>query len=125
MTIEDINEYKKNATAILRKHDQYATAKAVEEAFMSLACLEQYIWERDLAIIQLEELGLHFGEDTSRVRVLIDRDTEQEATYKHEDGTFVCPSCGASTFSLVLYGGDFCQHCGKRVKWRGIIKNEA
>lgn len=125
MTIEDINEYKKNATAILRKHDQYATAKAVEEAFMSLACLDQYIWERDIALSQLGSLGLGFAEKTDRVKALIDRDNEEEAIYKHESGTFVCPSCGASTFSLVLYGGDFCQHCGKRVKWRGVIKYEA
>lgn len=125
MTIEDIREYNKNAVEILKKHDQYATAKAVEEAFMALVCLEQYIWERDIALSQLEELGLGFGEKTGRVKTLIDRDNEEEAIYKHESGTFVCPSCGASTFSLVLYGGNFCQHCGKRVKWRGVIKYEA
>lgn len=95
---------------------------AIKTAISALGALDQYIWERDLAIIQLEELGLHFGEDISRVRVLIDRDTEQEATYKHEDGTFVCPDCGASTYPLILYGGDFCQHCGKRIKVKGIIK---
>lgn len=33
MTIEDIEEYKKNAIEILRKNSQYATAKATEEAF--------------------------------------------------------------------------------------------
>lgn len=124
MTIEDINEYKKNATAILRKNDQYATANAVEMAFNALGCLEQYIWERDIALSKLEELGLGFGEKTDKVKDLIDRDNEEEAIYKHESGTFVCPSCGASTFSLVLYGGDFCQHCGKRVKWRGVIKHD-
>ena len=123
MTIEDINEYKKNAIVILRKNDQYATANAVEMAFNALSCLEQYIWERDIALSQLKELGLHFGEDASRVRALIDRDTEQEAVYKHKDGTFVCPDCGASTYPLILHGGDFCQHCGKRVKVRGIIKS--
>lgn len=48
MTIEDINEYKKNATTILRKYDQYATAKSVEEAFMSLVCLEQYIYGSEI-----------------------------------------------------------------------------
>ena len=122
MTIEDIREYNKNAVEILRKHDQYATAKAVEEAFMALACLEQYVWERDVVLSQLEELGLGLGEKTDRVEALIDRDKEEEAVYKHETGTFVCPCCGTSTFSLVLYGGDFCQHCGKRVKWRGVIK---
>ena len=71
MTIEDIREYKKNAVEILRKHDQYATAKAVEEAFMSLACLGQYMWERDVAISQLEELGLSLGQKTDDVQQAI------------------------------------------------------
>ena len=69
MTIEDIREYKKNAVEILRKHDQYATAKAVEEAFMSLACLEQHMWERDVAISQLNELGLSLGQNVDNVKV--------------------------------------------------------
>ncbi len=33
MTIEDIEEYKRNAIDVLRKNSQYATAKATEEAF--------------------------------------------------------------------------------------------
>lgn len=69
MTIEDIREYKKNTVEILRKHDQYATAKAVEEAFMALACLGQYMWERDVAISQLEELGLSLGQKVDHVKV--------------------------------------------------------
>lgn len=71
MTIEDIREYKKNAVEILRKHDQYATAKAAEEAFMALACLGQYMWERDVAISQLEELGLSLGQKTDGVQQAI------------------------------------------------------
>ena len=70
MTIEDIREYKNNAVEILRKHDQYATAKAVEEAFMALACLGQYMWERDVAISQLEELGLSLGQKVKRLTML-------------------------------------------------------
>ncbi len=38
MTIEDIEEYKRNAIEILRKNSQYATAKATEEAF------DTFIW---------------------------------------------------------------------------------
>ena len=72
MTIEDIREYKKNAVEILRKHDQYATAKAVEEAFMALACLGQYMWERDVAISQLEELGLSLGQGVDHVKNAIE-----------------------------------------------------
>lgn len=62
LTIEDINEFKKNAVKVLEKHGQFATANAVEIAFNALGCLEQYRWERDIAIGQLEELGLSFGE---------------------------------------------------------------
>ena len=94
----------------------------LEQSLNALGCIDQYMWERDVALGQLKELGLSFAENTDKVKVLIYRDKEEEAIYKHENGTFVCPSCNASTFSLTLYGGDFCQHCGKRVKWRGLIK---
>jgi hypothetical protein len=70
MTIEDIIEYKKNAVELLKKHDRYATAKAVEEAFVSLACLGQYMWERDVAISQLEELGLNLGQKVDGMKVV-------------------------------------------------------
>lgn len=49
-----------------------------------------------------------------------DRDKEQEAIYK--DGTFVCPTCGASTYPLALHGGNYCQYCGQHVRWKGLIK---
>ena len=62
MTIEDIKEYKKNAIDILKRNDQHATAKAVDIAFSSLIVLEQIKWERDIAIAQLNELGISFGE---------------------------------------------------------------
>ena len=38
MTIEDIEEYKRNAIEILRKNSQYATAKVIEQAF------DTFIW---------------------------------------------------------------------------------
>lgn len=62
MTIEDIREYRSNATKILEQNSQYATAKAVELAFASLIVLDQIRWERDMALEQLKELGLSFGQ---------------------------------------------------------------
>lgn len=41
MTIEDIEEYKKNAIEILRRNSQYATAKATEQAFDTLIWFEK------------------------------------------------------------------------------------
>lgn len=112
MTIEDIREYKKNAVEILRKHDQYATAKAVEEAFMALACLGQYMWERDVAISQLEELGLSLGQKVDHVKEAIDKATPMKL--KEVKGMYditkpVCPRCGDDLF------GEYCSECGQKL----------
>ena len=112
MTIEDIREYKKNAVEILKKHDQYATAKAVEEAFMSLACLGQYMWERDVAISQLEKLGLSLGQKVDHVKEAIDKATPMKL--KEVKGMYditkpVCPRCGDDLF------GEYCSECGQKL----------
>lgn len=112
MAIEDIKEYKKNAVEILRKHDQYATAKAVEEAFMALACLGQYMWERDVAISQLEELGLSLGQKVDHVKEAIDKATPMKL--KEVKGMYditkpVCPRCGDDLF------GEYCSECGQKL----------
>ena len=112
MTIEDIREYKKNAVEILRKHDQYATAKAVEEAFMSLACLGQYMWERDVAISQLEELGLSLGQKVDHVKEAIDKATPmklKEVKGVYDITKLVCPRCGDDLF------GEYCSECGQKL----------
>lgn len=80
MTIEDIREYSKNAVNILKRNDQYATAKAVEYAFSSLIALEQIRWERDIAIEQLSELGIGFGEKIDGVYL---RKKEYEKLVEH------------------------------------------
>ena len=86
MTIEDIREYQKNAIEILKKHDQYATAKAVEQAFSALICLDQFKWERDVAIEQLNELGISFGQNIDGVYLSYDKYNELlEYAYRYED----------------------------------------
>ena len=120
MTFEDIKEFRENAVEILRKHSQYATAKAVEEAFMALTCIGQYMWERDIAIEQLNELGIGLGEKVDHIRKTVDKSNVQDAVYKN--GIFVCPNCEAATFPLSLYNGDYCIKCGQHIRWRGIVK---
>ena len=62
MKAEDIMTSKINAVKVLREHGQFATANDTELAFAALICLEQYRWERDVAVSQLEQLGLSLGE---------------------------------------------------------------
>ena len=62
MTNEDIAEYRKNAVELLKKNSQYATAKAVDLAFSALIVLDQYKWERDVVLEQLEDISVGFGQ---------------------------------------------------------------
>ena len=82
MTIEDMVEYRKNAVNILKKNDQYATAKAVEQSFSALICLGQIQWERDVAISQLEELGIGFARKTDDMVLLEKEKYEELLEYK-------------------------------------------
>ena len=69
MSAEDMEYYEKNAVEILEKNTQYATARVVERAFMALVCVDQFKWERNVAIEMLEELGLGFGEKIDGVYI--------------------------------------------------------
>lgn len=82
MTNEDIKEYKRNAIKILEKNTQYATAKAVDLAFNALICADQLMWERDVAIEQLEELGIGFGQKIDGV-YLTKKEYGKLLEYKH------------------------------------------
>ena len=82
MTIDDIREYKENAIVILEEESQYATAKAVEMAFDALIALDQIRWERDVAIEQLNELGLSLGQKTDGI-YLTKEEYEKLLEYKH------------------------------------------
>jgi hypothetical protein len=82
MTYEDIEEYRKNADEILKKESRYATAKAVDRAFDALVCVQQFKWERDIALEQLEELGLSFGQKIEGV-YLSKEEHEKLLEYKY------------------------------------------
>ena len=62
ITHEDFEAYRENAIKLLKDNDQYATVKAVEMAFNAWGCVEQYRWERNIALEMLEELGLGFAQ---------------------------------------------------------------
>jgi hypothetical protein len=103
MTYEDIEEFRKNAIERLRKEDQYATANAVDTAFGALICLGQFKWERDVAIEQLKEIGVGFGENMDTIK------SRLELRQKGEwiEG-MLCSHCGQVDFSKP----NFCPNCG-------------
>ena len=82
MTIEEIRELRKYAVEILKKQDKYGTANAVDMAFSSMIALDQIKWERDIAIEQLKELGISFGEKIDG-KYISKEEYEQLLEYKY------------------------------------------
>lgn len=82
MTNEDIAEYRKNAVELLKKNSQYATAKAVDLAFSALIVLDQYKWERDVVLEQLEDISVGFGQKMDGV-YLTKEEHEKLLEYKY------------------------------------------
>jgi hypothetical protein len=79
---EDIIEFENNAVKILEDNSQYATARAVERAFMAMGCVEQFRWERNIALEMLEDLGLGFAERTDDKCVISKEEYEELKEYK-------------------------------------------
>ena len=59
--IDYINSQLEDGYIDLGLHDQEELT-ILRQAMNALGCLEQYRWERDIAISQLEELGIGLGE---------------------------------------------------------------
>lgn len=45
----------------------------VKDNYVRKTTLDQYMWERDVAISQLNEIGLDLGNDMSNVKILLDK----------------------------------------------------
>lgn len=82
MTFEDIEEYRKNAIDILKREDQHATAKAVDIAFSALICVDQFKWERNVVLDQLQDLGINLGEEIDG-KYLTKEEYEELLEYKY------------------------------------------
>ena len=75
----------------ISEHDDYGKIVCLDEAinavfevkndyidkFVSIGCLEQFKWERDIALQQLEELGIGFARKTDDF-VLVEKEKYEE-----------------------------------------------
>lgn len=90
--------------------DRYTIA--LIKAISILGVFEQIRWERDVAISQLEELGLSLGQKVDHVKEAIDKATPMKL--KEVKGMYditkpVCPRCGDDLF------GEYCSECGQKL----------
>ena len=87
MTIEEAKKILQIDLKIMEKHKCSSNStEPVKMAISALGAIEQYRWERDVAISQLEELGLSLGQKVDGVYLTYDKYNELlEYKYMYED----------------------------------------
>ena len=110
MTKEQARDTLRNAAWLGTNEDRERIEKAVEllcgeqcEDAISRGVFEQVMWERDVAIDQLKELGYGFGEKPRTGHWIFD-----EILYKH----YYCSECK----SMGVDYWDYCPNCGAKMK---------
>ena len=79
----------------------------------ALKVLEQFRGERDVAIAQLEELGLCLGQKVDHVKEAINKQIAMKPKEYLVNGSYneQCPSCGSFAID------NYCIRCGQKIDW--------
>lgn len=102
----------------------------ISELLTKGAIYDQVKWERDIAISQLNDLGIGFGEDVTKYKIAIENiphmisENVMYAVCNTEwglDARYVCPEC----LQPVEKEHKFCPHCGKALSWFNAPKPSA
>ena len=80
---------------------------------VSLAVFEQVMWERDMAIMQLNDLGIGFCEKVNDIRI-----AKKPIGDLHSVPHYRCPNCNKA---VQVYKFDYkyphCKWCGQKLDW--------
>ena len=82
MERERTKKFENHAVKMLEDNGDYATANAVKRAFSAWGCVEQYRWERDMAIEMLDELGLSLGQKIDGIYLSREEYEELRSNYE-------------------------------------------
>lgn len=92
------------------------------EALKRENVLDQIRWERDIAINQLEEIGLSLGEKTDKVREAVDKQNAKKPIFDKPLMVLECPTCGNYLQTVVDSDGYtkgfipcYCKDCGQKI----------
>lgn len=126
MTIEEAKEILQRDLQILIDNKSLPDGiEAMNVAISALGTLEQVRWERDVAVSQLNELGLSLGQKVDHVKELIDKNTENEAIDKSKNPTdwhvMHCPTCDRifwNSGQFMHYEPKYCEKCGQKMLWK-------
>lgn len=87
--------------------------EVIHQAMNALGTIEQYKWERDVALSQLKEVGLSFGEKTDEIKSALNKQISmkpKEVNGLYNCTYYICPVCGNDGLS-----GNYCDKCGQRL----------
>lgn len=96
---EEIQQYRAIGTV-----EEFKRAKAMENVY------GQVKWERDVAISQLEEIGISLGQKMDEFKAFKEKNTPKKVAYQGEHEK--CPTCG----SFHVFG-KHCTECGQAVDY--------
>lgn len=118
MTAGEAREILGTAKAKNRTDYPLDYAVAMEMAITALGAIEQIMWERDMAISQLEEIGVSFGEKMDEVKEALEKQIEKfvdcpKGFQGVRNTRYYCPACKALTRQCEA----FCHKCGQSVKY--------
>lgn len=109
--LEEIQQYRAIGTV-----DELKRAKAMENVY------GQIKWERDVAISQLEEIGVGLGQKMEELKALKEKSTPKKLTVttmtKYHHLHAQCPVCECGVSSRWSY----CQGCGQKLDWSEPFK---
>lgn len=124
------DEASKLAIKVIEEIKQYRVIGTVEEfreAINSLKVKEKYIkeilWERDIAIQQLEEIGMSLGEKMDSVKEAMERQMPKTPNIwgdGYDDKSNIiydmynCPNCG-KCYEIGYEDYKYCPECGQAI----------
>ena len=106
----DVDSYLAGNKEILEMIDKAPTIDVV-----SVGVLEQYKWERDIAIAQLEELGIGFGQKKPDIQVVRHGHWKCEPLTDRLVNSFECTTCGFLGFGNRVDKYNYCPNCGAKM----------
>ena len=126
-----LQECRKALDNVVRKCNEYEQIGTVEECREAVeksksldAYIQQILWERDIAIQQLEEIGISLGEKMDSVKETVERQKPKKIVYKSDfafsDGFShyrmgKCPMCDRYYNSNDEV--NYCSKCGHAIRW--------
>lgn len=119
------------AISAIKEVNQYKALGSIEEVKDLVSkgiAYNQVAWERDLAISQLNDIGLSLGEKTDNVKDAVEKQIAKKQSNIHDEGSHFRLSDSGYLYCTVtnkdiryplvsLTDFDYCPRCGQAINW--------